>query len=430
MTSSLRTILLLSLLVLAAWFLPVGSPRFEGALVEAFSMLNEYARLHVLLCLVPALFIAGAIGVFLNRDSVLRYLGPDANRLKAYGVASVSGTILAVCSCTVLPVFAGIYTMGAGIGPASAFLYSGPAINILAMVMTARVLGIGLGAARAVGAVLFSVLIGLSMSLLFRRQERGRTLSMKAPDQPAERRPLWKTAIFFASLAGILVFANWGGPEGAAPLWMLVARIKWWLVSASAVVLAAVLVLEFGADPRKVLLAGIPAAALAILLPDRPVFAFTAGTVAVGFLSATGGPQLREWFESTVVFARQIVPLLLGGVLAAGFLLGRPGHEAMIPSSWIADLVGGNSILANLFASVSGALMYFATLTEIPILQGLTGAGMGSGPALALLLSGPALSLPSMLVLKSIMGVRRTLAYIGLVVVLSTVTGLVYGTIA
>jgi hypothetical protein len=298
------------------------------------------------------------------------------------------------------------------------------------MVMTARVLGIGLGAARAVGAVLFSVLIGLSMSLLFRRQERGRALSMKAPDQPAERRPLWKTAIFFASLAGILVFANWGGPEGAAPLWMLVARIKWWLVSASAVVLAAVLVLEFGADPRKVLLAGIPAAALAILLPDRPVFAFTAGTVAVGFLSATGGPQLREWFESTVVFARQIVPLLLGGVLAAGFLLGRPGHEAMIPSSWIADLVGGNSILANLFASVSGALMYFATLTEIPILQGLTGAGMGSGPALALLLSGPALSLPSMLVLKSIMGVRRTLAYIGLVVVLSTVTGLVYGTIA
>lgn len=430
MTGNLRTILLLSLLVLAAWFLPVGSPRFEGALVEAFGMLNEYARLHVLLCLVPALFIAGAIGVFLNRDSVLRYLGPDASRLKAYGVASVSGTILAVCSCTVLPIFAGIYTMGAGIGPASAFLYSGPAINILAMVMTARVLGIGLGAARALGAVIFSIVIGLSMSLLFPSRERGRTPAVTAQDNNAHRRPLWRTAVFFASLAGILVFANWGAPEGAAHLWLLVARIKWWLVSAAALVLAAVLVLEFEAGLRKVLLSGIPVAALAILLPDQPVFAFTAGAVAVGFVSATGGPQLREWFDSTVVFARQIVPLLMGGVLAAGFLLGRPGHEAMIPSSWVADLVGGNSIMANLFASVSGALMYFATLTEVPILQGLTGSGMGSGPALALLLSGPALSLPSMLVLKSIIGSRRTLAYIVLVVVLSTVTGLLYGSIA
>lgn len=430
MSRELKTILALAALVLAAWFLPVGSPRFDASLIEAFAMLNEYARLHILLCLVPALFIAGAIGVFLNRDSVLSYLGPGANRLKAYGVASVSGTILAVCSCTVLPIFAGIYTMGAGLGPAAAFLYSGPAINILAIVMTARVLGVEIGVARAVGAVVFSIVIGLLMSLLFRRSKSEIARTGTAGDHSAPARPLWRTVLFFASMVGILVFANWGSPEGAAPLWVFVARIKWWTASASALLLAVMLAVDFGAGWRKVLLLGIPVAVLAVLLPGKPVYAFTAGVVAVGFISATGGPQLREWFDATLGFARQIIPLLLGGVLVAGFLLGRPGHEAMIPSSWIAGLVGGNSIPANLFASVSGALMYFATLTEVPILQGLMGSGMGSGPALALLLAGPALSLPSMLVLRSIMGLRKTMVYVALVVVLSTVTGLIYGSIA
>lgn len=430
MSKTLRTILILAALVLAAWFLPVGSPRFGASVIEAFAMLNEYARLHILLCLVPALFIAGAIGVFLNRDSVLSYLGPGANRLKAYGVASVSGTILAVCSCTVLPIFAGIYTMGAGLGPAAAFLYSGPAINILAIVMTARVLGLEIGIARAVGAVVFSIVIGLLMSLFFRRSKSEAVRTAAVTEHGAPQRPLWRTALFFASMVGILVFANWGSPGGAAPLWAFVAGIKWWITSAFAMLLALILVLDFRVGWRRVLPASIPVAALAVIWPEHPVYAFSAGIVAVGLISARGGPQLREWFDATLGFARQIIPLLLGGVLVAGFLLGRPGHEAMIPSDWIARAVGGNSIMSNLFASASGALMYFATLTEVPILQGLMGSGMGSGPALALLLAGPALSLPSMLVLRSIMGFRKTMVYVLLVVVLSTVTGLVYGSIA
>ena len=430
MSKTLRTILILAALVLAAWFLPVGSPRFGASVIEAFAMLNEYARLHILLCLVPALFIAGAIGVFLNRDSVLSYLGPGANRLKAYGVASVSGTILAVCSCTVLPIFAGIYTMGAGLGPAAAFLYSGPAINILAIVMTARVLGLEIGIARAVGAVVFSIVIGLLMSLFFRRSKSEAVRTAAVTEHGAPQRPLWRTALFFASMVGILVFANWGSPGGAAPLWAFVAGIKWWITSAFAMLLALILVLDFRVGWRRVLPASIPVAALAVIWPEHPVYAFSAGIVAVGLISARGGPQLREWFDATLGFARQIIPLLLGGVLVAGFLLGRPGHEAMIPSDWIARAVGGNSIMSNLFASASGALMYFATLTEVPILQGLMGSGMGSGPALALLLAGPALSLPSILVLRSIMGFRKTMVYVLLVVVLSTVTGLVYGSIA
>ncbi len=430
MTSTTRTLLLLAAVLLAAWFIPAGSARFEGAVLEAFYMLNEYARLHVLLCLVPALFIAGAIGVFLNKDSVLKYLGPGANRMKAYGVASVSGTILAVCSCTVLPIFAGIYTMGAGLGPATAFLYSGPAINILAIVMTARVLGLEIGIARAVGAVVFSIVIGLLMSLFFRKSksEIARTAIATGPAEP--QRPLWRTVLYFASMVGILVFANWGSPEGAAPLWAFIAGIKWQITSAFAILLALMLVLDFKVGWRKVLLGSIPVGTLAVIWPGHPVYAFSAGIVAVGAISARGGPQLREWFDATVGFARQIIPLLLGGVLVAGFLLGRPGHEAMIPSGWIAGAVGGNSILANLFASFSGALMYFATLTEVPILQGLIGSGMGSGPALALLLAGPALSLPSMLVLKSIMGTRKTAVFVLLVIVLATLTGFVFGSFA
>lgn len=430
MTSTSRTLLLLAAALLAAWFLPVDSPRFEGAVRESLYMLNEYARLHVILCLVPALFIAGAIGVFLNRDSILRYLGPGANRFKAYGVASVSGTVLAVCSCTVLPIFAGIYTMGAGLGPATAFLYSGPAINILAIVMTARVLGLEIGVARAVGAVAFSIVIGLLMSMFFRKaaSEKARTGMAATPGAP--QRPLWRTVLYFASMAGILVFANWGSPEGAAPLWAFVARIKWFITSAFAVLLAAIFVFEFEVSWKRVFLGAIPVVALALLWPGHPIYAFSAGIVAVGALAATGGPQLREWFDATVGFARQIIPLLLGGVLVAGFLLGRPGHEAMVPSSWISQAVGGNSILANFFASFSGALMYFATLTEIPILQGLLGSGMGKGPALALLLAGPALSLPSMLVLRSIMGARKTLVFVSLVVVLATITGFVFGIVA
>ena len=390
MGTRLRQFLLLLGAFLAVYFLPVGSGRVQVSLVEAFAMLHEYAREHVLLCLVPALFIAGAIAVFVSKASVMKYFGPSANKLLSYSVASVSGTILAVCSCTVLPLFAGIYTRGAGLGPAIAFLYSGPAINVLAITLTARVLGLELGIARAVGAILFAFLIGLGMHVLFIKEEREKAKQAQGFDLPTsdDERPLWHTGLYFATMVAILVFANWGRPLQPTGLWAATYHAKWTITAILLVILALMLLRWF----RR--------------------------------------PELKEWTSSTWAFAWQIIPLLFGGVLVAGFLLGRPGHMALIPEEWVARLVGGNSLWANLFAAVSGALMYFATLTEVPILQGLLGAGMGKGPALALLLAGPALSLPSLLVLGGIMGPRKTAAYAVLVVVLATATGLIYGSIA
>jgi hypothetical protein len=373
---------------LACFFLPVGNTRFDTAVGEALALVKGYAREHVLLCLVPAFFIAGAISVFVSQASVMKYLGARANKLLAYGVASVSGTILAVCSCTVLPLFAGIWRMGAGLGPATAFLYSGPAINVLAIVLTARVLGASLGIARAVGAIAFSVVIGLLMHLIFRREE-----SAKAdPDQsglPAEApaRPLWKNAVYFAAMVGVLVFANWANPGATSGFFAVVHSAKWYLAGACLVLLTGMLARWFKRD------------------------------------------ELALWCESTWTFAKQILPLLLAGVLVSGFLLGAPGGaEGVVPRRWVESAVGGNSLAANFFAALFGALMYFATLTEVPIVQGLLDSGMGRGPALALLLAGPALSLPAMLVLRSILGMKKTLVYCSLVVVMATVTGLLYGT--
>ena len=389
MSTRLKQFALLLGVFLAAYFLPIGSGRVQASLVEAFAMLHEYAREHVLLCLVPALFIAGAIAVFVSKASVMRYFGPTANKFLSYSVASVSGTILAVCSCTVLPLFAGIYTRGAGLGPATAFLYSGPAINVLAIILTARVLGIELGIARAVGAIGFAFLIGLAMHLMFYREERAKAEEAAGFDLPEDdsARPLRQTAAYFAVMVGILVFANWGKPLTNPSLWAAIYAVKWWITLALLIVLAAMLLRWF----RRA--------------------------------------ELKEWTSATWTFAWQILPLLFGGVLVAGFLLGRPGHMALIPEEWIARLVGGNSLWANLFAALSGALMYFATLTEVPILQGLLGAGMGKGPALALLLAGPSLSLPNLIVIGGIMGARKTLVYSLLVVLLSTATGIAYGTI-
>jgi len=379
MTTRLRQFLLLLAVFLAAYFLPIGSGRVQASLVEAFAMLHEYARQHVLLCLVPALFIAGAIAVFVSKASVMKYFGPTANKFLSYSVASVSGTILAVCSCTVLPLFAGIYTRGAGLGPATAFLYSGPAINVLAIILTARVLG----------AIAFAFLIGIGMHLMFYREERAKAEAAAGFDLPEDEstRPLWQTAAYFGVMVGILIFANWGKPLTNPSLWATIYAAKWWITLGLLIILTVMLLRWF----RR--------------------------------------PELKEWTGSTWTFAWQILPLLFGGVLVAGFLLGRPGHMALIPEEWIARLVGGNSLWANLFAAVSGALMYFATLTEVPILQGLLGAGMGKGPALALLLAGPSLSLPNLLVIGGIMGARKTLVYSLLVVLLSTATGLAYGTI-
>ncbi|MFP3983631.1 MAG: permease [Desulfurivibrionaceae bacterium] len=379
----------LSLLVaafLAAYFIPWDHPLIRNAGLEAFMMVQEYARKHVLTCLIPAFFIAGAIGVFVSQAAVLKYFGAGAKKILAYSVASVSGTVLAVCSCTVLPLFTGIYSRGAGIGPATAFLYSGPAINVLAIVLTARVLGWQLGLARAVGAVVFAVIIGLLMALIFRKDDAARqTGEFHYPEEEHER-SLGQNAFFLAIMVLILIFAAFArpGPE-ASFIWQTVFTWKWGITLALLAILAIVLKTWFSRD------------------------------------------ELLDWLDSTWGFVKQIFPLLFIGVIAAGFLLGRPGHTALIPEKYIAALVGGNSLTANLFASLAGALMYFATLTEVPILQGLLGSGMGQGPALALLLAGPALSLPNMIVIGGVLGVRKTGVFVVIVVAMSTMAGMIYG---
>jgi uncharacterized membrane protein YraQ (UPF0718 family) len=385
-----RTKLLWLVAALAlAYFLPIESPRVQGAFLEGLFLLKDYARQHVLLCLVPAFFIAGAIGQFVSQGAVLRYLGASAPRPVAYGVASVSGSILAVCSCTVLPLFAGIYRRGAGLGPATAFLYSGPAINVLAMILTARVLGLELGMARAAGAVGFAFVVGLLMAGLFRREEAERQRNGPDPFAAAANdrvRPPWQDALFLATMVAILVFANWGAPNQAVGFFAAVHRVHWGLTIAGLAALAAMMLRWYEKE------------------------------------------ELGQWVQASWVFAKQITPLLLGGILVSGWMMGRPGSDAgFIPSAWIASSVGGNGVGANLLASVVGAFMYFATLTEVPILQTLLGSGMGKGPALALLLAGPALSLPSMIVIRSYLGTRKTLAYVAIVVALATFSGWIYG---
>jgi len=369
----------------ACFYLPAGRPRFDNAVIESLKLLKWYARQHVLLCLIPAFFIARAISVFISQASVMKYLGPKADKLLAYSIASISGTILATCSCTILPLFAGVHKMGAGLGPACTFLYSGPAINVLAIILTARILGLKLGIARAVGAIVFSVVIGLLMHLIYNRQQLDTTENRQAFTEHAKQEQLWQNIIYFASMVGILVFANLSRPSHPAGPYHAIYSVRWPITAVCAVVL----------------------------------------TVVLWFRRH----QLTQWLESSWLFAWQILPLLFLGILAAGLLLGRPGHEGLIPSKWIVQAVGGNSIRANLFASVAGALMYFATLTEVPILQGLIGAGMGKGPALALLLAGPALSLPNMLVIRSIIGTKKTLTFVLLVIIMATISGIIFGTL-
>ena len=369
------------------FYLPIENMHFNNAVFEAFALVKWYAREHVMLCLVPAFFIAGAVSVFVSKASVLKYFGRKANKFLSYSVASVSGTILAVCSCTVLPLFSGIYKRGAGLGPAVSFLYSGPAINVLAIVFTARILGWQLGLARVVGAIVFSVIIGLLMHFIFLKEERARHANGNFNiGEEKEARSLGKTVLYFASMVAFLVFANWGKPfESDHGVWFFLYRYKWWIAGFSLISLAVMLFKWFKKD------------------------------------------ELKEWTKVSWGFALQILPLLLGGVLLSGFLLGRVAHEGIIPSRFIEALVGGNSLRANFFSSIVAAFMYFATLTEVPILQGLIGSGMGKGPALALLLAGPALSLPSMLVIHSVIGTKKTAVYVGLVVIMATASGMIFG---
>lgn len=371
----------------AAATVPPKIASFYGPAQESLALLQEYAREHVLTCLIPALAIAGAIATLLSKGAVVRTFGADAPVFLAYSVAAASGSILAVCSCTVLPLFAGIYRRGAGIGPATAFLYSGPAINILAIALTARILGPELGAARAFGAVLLAVVIGALMGLTFRKhREEGLTGDELAQGMDVDSLPLRKSVTVIGLMVVGLVLLTWQPAESG--IWKTVFEAKW-------------------------ILAGVTWPAVVVL-------------ARVWFST----DQLMSWWSESWRLTKQILPLLAAGVLVAGFLLGRPeGSGGIIPSDWISGLVGGNSLPANLTAAVAGALMYFATLTEVPILQGLIGSGMGSGPALTLLLAGPALSLPNMLVIRSVLGTKRTAAYIVYIVILSTAAGLLYGSL-
>jgi uncharacterized membrane protein YraQ (UPF0718 family) len=413
---------------LFAYYLPLGSERFNNAVLEGLQLARWYAREHVLLCLVPAFFIAGTIAVFVSQAAVIKYFGASANKWLSYLVASVSGTILAVCSCTVLPLFAGIYKRGAGLGPAIAFLYSGPAINILAIILTARILGMELGIARVVGAVSFSVIIGLIMHFIYRQEEREKAESELAIPVEDGGRPLWQTAFHFFVLVGILIFATWGKPETTEGLWYLIYSAKWWLVSVFGILLAFSLIRIMKIKALWVILSGIPVLITFFLFPNLPLIPFIVAIIMLSILLSLSPGEPEEWMSSTWGFTKQILPLLGAGVLVAGFLLGSPiGGRGIIPNEWIATLVGGNSLFSNLFASVVGAFMYFATLTEVPILQGLLASGMGKGPALALLLAGPALSLPNMLVIRSVIGTQKTVVFVSLVIVMATITGLLYG---
>jgi uncharacterized membrane protein YraQ (UPF0718 family) len=380
-------LLLLIAVFLLAYYVPWDHELIRQAGLEAFMMLQDYARKHVLTCLIPAFFIAGAIAVFVSQASVIKYFGAKANKFLSYSVASVSGTILAVCSCTVLPLFAGIYARGAGIGPATAFLYSGPAINVLAIVFTARVLGWQLGLARAVFAIIFAAVIGLSMHFIFRKEDAQRqTGEMYLPEDDGDGRSLIQQGLYMLVMVLILIFAAFAGPgQDAAFIWQAIFQAKWYVTGILLVILGFMLKFWFKRE------------------------------------------ELGEWVHSTWRFMKQIFPLLFAGVLFAGFFLGRPGNPALIPEHFVAQLVGGNSLWANLFAALASALMYFATLTEVPILQGLLGKGMGQGPALTMLLAGPALSLPNLVVIGSVMGWKKTLTFVGLIVILSTLVGIAYG---
>ena len=431
--AELKILALIIAVFILCFYLPIewlkSSGRIESAIWEALYLVRWYAQEHVILCLIPAFFIAGAVAVFISQAAVMKYLGPQANKVTAYGVASVSGTLLAVCSCTILPLFAGIYRMGAGLGPACAFLYAGPAVNILALVLTAAVLGPQMGIARAIGAIVFAVVIGLLMQFFFRKDDQQRINSAAMPEAEVSR-PLWQNALYFGSMVGILVFANWGSSGDSSGLWATIYASKWYLTSFFAIMLAVILVLWFGVSQIKMLMVAVAVLVTALIWPDYPLIPFVVGVIGLSLLTTldrSETSELRNWAAESWDFAKKIMPLLFFGVLIAGALLGRPDNEGLIPSAWVAGLVGGNSLWANLFASVVGAFMYFATLTEVPILQGLMGAGMGNGPALALLLAGPALSLPNMLVINSVMGIKKTATFVTLVVIMATISGMIYG---
>ncbi|MGQ9620922.1 MAG: permease [Bacteroidales bacterium] len=425
-----------------AFFLPIESARFNTAIAATFDLIKWYAQEHVILCLLPAFFIAGVISVFVSQASVIKYFGAQAKKWVAYTVAAVSGTILAVCSCTILPLFSSIHKRGAGLGPAIAFLYSGPAINILAIILTARILGFELGVARVVGAVSFSIIIGVAMSLIYHKEEKAKREEQMNITPLPEKRPMWQTSLHFFTLVLILVFANWGKPsEGdTTSTWFYIWQHKWWITGLFSLILVYSLIKVLKIKWQWVIGAFLVTVTSVILSNNliykmRPLVPMLVGIIALIVITIfdRADDENKAWTLASWDFAKQILPLLAIGVVIAGFLLGST-HDGkaiagVIPNEWVAALVGGNSLFSNFFSSIVGAFMYFATLTEVPILQGLIASGMGKGPALALLLAGPSLSLPNMLVIKSIIGTQKTVVYVSLVVVMATITGLIFGSL-
>ncbi|NLN37497.1 MAG: hypothetical protein GX156_06710 [Bacteroidales bacterium] len=426
----------------AVFFLPLESGRFMTAITATLDLAKWYAREHVVLCLLPAFFIAGVISVFISQGSVLKYFGANAKKWLSYTVASVSGAVLAVCSCTILPLFSSIYKRGAGLGPAVAFLYSGPAISILSIILTAKILGFEMGLARAVGAIVFAIVIGLIMSLIYRKEEKVKKEEQMNITPPPEKRPMWQTSFHFFTLVLILVFANWGAPSAGdtTGAWHFIFTYKWFITGALAIVLCYSLIRILKIDWRWVLTGAVVTTASAFLAkayvtPAKlaPLVPMMTGIIALSLMTLRDkkNEENREWTLSAWAFARQIMPLLAVGVVTAGFLLGSTHDDVaipgVIPNEWVQWAVGGNSLLSNFFASIVGAFMYFATLTEVPIIQGLLASGMGKGPALALLLAGPSLSLPNMLVIRGVMGTQKTVVYVVLVVVMATLSGMLFG---
>ena len=419
---------------LFAYFLPLYSDRFREAIMAMLDLTKWYAQEHVILCLLPAFFIAGVIAVFISQGAVLKYFGAQAKKWVSYTIASVSGTILAVCSCTILPLFSSIHKRGAGLGPAIAFLYSGPAINILAIILTARILGFEMGVARIIGAVVFAIVIGSVMSLIYSKEEKDKAYRQMNIPQEEEKRPMWQTALHFFILVLILVFSNWGAPADGVTSggWHWIWAHKWHITGFFAILLVFTLIYVLKLKKEYVFIAAIVTAASAFVF-ESPMVPMVVGIAGVSLLTLFDkrDEDNKQWTLSTWDFAKQIMPLLAIGVLIAGFLLGSTHGDThmpgIVPNEWVVALVGGNSVFSNFFASIVGAFMYFATLTEVPILQGLIGAGMGKGPALALLLAGPSLSLPNMLVIRGVIGTQKTLVYVALVVVMATASGLIYG---
>lgn len=423
-----KTFLWITGFFLFIYFMPLGNTNFDSAIYDALELAKWYAQEHVLLCLIPAFFIAGTISVFISQASVIKYFGAKAKKWVAYLVASVSGSILAVCSCTVLPLFSSIHKRGAGLGPAITFLYSGPAINILAIILTARILGMELGIARVIGAIVFSIVIGLIMAFLYRKEEAEKAKAQLAMPEIPEERPMWQTTSHFFILVAILVFATWGKPDSDSGFFAFISEYKWIITGFFGLLLSASLIFILKLNKVWVLIGTIIVAILGFGFPDTPLIAYTAAIIIITLILSFAKEEPNQWLGESWDLAKQILPLLAAGVLVAGFLLGRPGGgSGIVPNEWIIGLVGGNTLFSNFFASIVAAFMYFATLTEVPILQGLMHSGMGQGPALALLLAGPALSLPNMLVIRKVIGTQKTVVYVTLVIIMATFSGMIYG---